>query len=51
MGLPVSQIEAGDVVVHKPSGERWLVWGVDIAGRRFDDDRADDARMDREWAL
>lgn len=86
------KIEAGDVVRHKPTGQRWTVFGVDSVhglllpmgwpqqlenladceliekgetkltsdelririegfGRRFDDDREEDARMDREWAL
>jgi hypothetical protein len=85
-------ISAGDVVLHKPSGETWLVLGVSTPrgelvpmgwppsverladcmlverrpggvtrearryriekwGRWFDDDREEDERMDREWAL
>jgi hypothetical protein len=89
------KLEAGDEVLHKPSGQVWVAWGVDSRGgyllnmgwpneltsishfelhgkglpptlderrsraqkfgRRFDDDRADEARdnerMNREWAL
>jgi hypothetical protein len=94
--MPGEKIEAGDEVLHRPSGQKWAILGVDSErgyilpmgwpfqlekladcelapdgkgkhkkhvdaaalrtrkekfGRRFDDDREEDARMDREWAL